>query len=111
MAVQKYHNIVGSTATVTSLVPVGSKSPPIKSIVITNTRDSATDAQISLFLQNDPDTGASSTFEMLHKVQIPQQASLLLDESSMLSFDNSAKGFGLQLQCGNSDTLDVLINF
>ena len=57
MAVQKYHNIVGSTATVTSLVPIGSKSPPIKSIVITNTRDSDTDATVSLFLQNDPDTG------------------------------------------------------
>jgi hypothetical protein len=79
--------------------------------VITNTRDSATDATVSLFLQNDPDTGASSTFEMLHKVQIPQKVTLLLDESSMLSFDNSAKGFGLQLQCGSSDTLDVLINF
>ena len=111
MAVQKYHNIVGSTATVTSLIPIGSKSPPIKSIVITNTRDSDTDATVSLFLQNDPDTGASSTFEMLHKVLIPRQTSLLLDESSMLSFDNSAKGFGLQLQCGSSDTLDVLINF
>mgnify|MGYP003642612588 FL=1 len=48
---------------------------------------------------------------MLHKVLIPRQTSLLLDESSMLSFDNSAKGFGLQLLCGSSDTLDVLINF
>ena len=43
-------------------------------------------------------------------VAVPSDTSLLLDNSSVLSFDNSSSGYGLYLTVGSSDTLDVMIN-
>ena len=64
----------------------------------------------TLFIQDDPSTRSTSTFKLLSTVAIPSDTSLLLDNSSMLSFDNSAEGYGLYLTVGGSDTLDVFIN-
>jgi|TARA_R100000479_G_C6230738_1_gene145116 hypothetical protein len=107
MAFTRYHNISGSSAITTELIASGSKAKNIKSIVITNTHASA-DAAVTLFLQTNPADAAPSTFNMLSTVSVPVNTSLLLDNQSMISFDNSK--FGLYITVGSTDTVDVLIN-
>jgi len=107
MAFTRYHNIAGATAVTTELIKSGSKAKNIKSIVITNNHASAA-ATVTLFLQSNPTDAAPSTFNMLSTVSIPTNASLLLDNQSMITFDNSK--FGLYITVGSTDTIDVLIN-
>ena len=109
MAFVPYHNITGSTGVDVELLAPGDEGGNIRSIVIANTHATA-DATVSLFIQDDPETGTTSTFKMLSTVAIPSDTTLLLDDSSMLSFDNGSDGYGLYLTVGSSDTLDVLIN-
>jgi len=107
MAFTRYHNIVGSSAVTTELISSGSKAKNIKSIMITNTHGTNA-ATVSLFLQSNPTDAAPSTFNILSTVSIPEDTSLLLDNESLLAFDNSV--FGLYVTVGSTDTLDVLIN-
>ena len=107
MAYSPYHNIVGSSAITTELIKSGSSANSIKSIMITNTQGSNA-ATVSLFLQSNPTNAAPKTFNILSTVLIPEDTSLLLDNESLLSFNNSV--FGLYITVGSSDTLDVLIN-
>tara|TARA_R100000458_G_C8189365_1_gene183581 strand:- start:432 stop:758 length:327 start_codon:yes stop_codon:yes gene_type:complete len=107
MAFIPYHNITGSTGENVELIGKGNEVSSISSIVIANTHATA-DATVSLFIQNSPEGSASSTFYILSTVAIPADTSLLLDEKSMLSFDNSE--YGLFITVGSSDTLDVMIN-
>jgi len=109
MAFTAYHNITGSTGVDVELIAPGEDIGAIRSIMVTNTHATA-DATVSLFIQNDPTAAAVSTFYILSTVAIPSDTSLLLDNSSVLSFDNSSNGYGLYLKVGSSDTLDVLIN-
>ena len=109
MAFTPYHNITGSTGINIELIAPGSDVGEIRSIIIANTHATA-DATVSLFIQNDPTAAAASTFYILSTVAIPSDTSLLLDNSSVLSFDNSSSGYGLYLTVGSSDTLDVIIN-
>ena len=105
-----YHNITGSTGVDIELIEPGTKVIGIKSIVITNTHATA-DATVSLFIQNDPAAAAASTFRILSTVAIPSDSTLILDNPSVLSFNNSTPtSFGLYLTVGSSDTLDVMIN-
>jgi len=106
MAFTRYHNIEGSSAVTTKLIQRGSNANDIKSIMITNTRAN-NGATVSLFLQDD--TGdAVKTFSILNNSEIPANFSLLLDDKSLLSFNNSI--YNLFITVGSSDTLDVLIN-
>ena len=109
MAFVAYHNIDGSDGVNVELIASGENVEEIRSIMITNTHATA-DATVSLFIQNDPTEAATKTFYILSTVAIPSDTSLLLDDSSVLSFDNSSNGFGLYLTVGGSDTLDVMIN-
>ena len=109
MAFSAYHNITGSTGVNVELLAPGDNAGDIKSILIANTHATA-DATITLFIQDDPESGTTSTFKLLSTVAIPSDTSLLLDEPSMLSFDNTSNGFGLYMTVGSSDTLDVMIN-
>ena len=109
MAFTPYHNITGSTGINVELIAPGSNIGEIRSIMITNTHATA-DATVSLFIQNDPVAATASSFYILSTVAIPADTSLLLDNSSVLSFNNSSSGYGLYLTVGSSDTLDVLIN-
>ena len=109
MAFTAYHNITGSTGVNVELIAPGENAGTIKSIVIANTHATA-DATVSLFIQDDPTAAAAKTFYILSTVAIPSDTSLLLDNSSVLSFDNSSNGYGLYLTVGSSDTLDVMIN-
>ena len=109
MAFTPYHNITGSTGINIELIAPGEKAGVIRSIMITNTHATA-DATVSLFIQDDPTAATASTFYILSTVAIPSDTSLLLDNSTVLSFDNSSNGYGLYLTVGGSDTLDVMIN-
>ena len=109
MAFTAYHNITGSTGVDVELLAPGDGGGDIRSIVIANTHATA-DATVSLFIQDDPETGTTSTFYLFKTVAIPSDTTLLLDNSSMLSFNNSGDGYGLYLTVGSSDTLDVSIN-
>ena len=110
MAFTAYHNITGSSGVNIELIAPGLDAGEINTIMIANTHATA-DATISLFIQNDPIGATTSTFYMLSTVAIPSDTSLLLDDKSMLSFDNSSEvGYGLYLTVGATDTLDIMIN-
>ena len=106
-----YHN--GASAGLDmELIAPGENVEKIRSIMIANTHATA-DATVSLFIQNDPTGAATSTFYILSTVAVPSDTSLLLDNSSVLSFDNSSNGYGLYLTVGAVDgtnILDVMIN-
>ena len=108
MAFKPYHNISGSDGIEVELLAPGDGANDVKSILIANTHTAI--ITVSLFIQNNPSTAiASSTFYMLKNVAVGIGTSLLLDSNDMLSFDNSANGFGLYIQVGSSDTADVFI--
>ena len=109
MAFTAYHNITGSTGVTVELIAPGENAGTIRSIMVANTHATA-DATVSLFIQDDPTGAATNTFYIISTVAIPSDTSLLLDKSSVLSFDNSSNGYGLYLTVGSSDTLDVMIN-
>ena len=109
MAFTPYHNVTGSTGVDVELIAPGENVGAIKSILITNTHATA-DATVTLFIEDDPTAAAASIFKMLSTVAIPSDTSLLLDDSSVLSFDNSSSGYGLYVTVGSSDTLDIMIN-
>tara|TARA_R100001163_G_scaffold65306_1_gene62033 strand:- start:1768 stop:2085 length:318 start_codon:yes stop_codon:yes gene_type:complete len=102
-----YHNIDGSTGINVELIKVGTGVRSIRSILITNTQGSNA-ATVSLFLQDDPAAASAKTYNILSTVSIPADTSLLLDEESLLTFNNTV--YGLYMTVGSSDTLDVLIN-
>ena len=103
-----FHNGVTSGKNIELIAP-GENVGEIRSIMVTNTHATA-DATVSLFIQDDPTAATTSTFYILSTVAIPSDTSLLLDNSTVLSFDNSSNGYGLYLTVGSSDTLDVMIN-
>ena len=103
-----YHNGVAAGVEIELLAP-GDNADAIKSILITNTHASA-DATVSLSIQDDPTSGTTSTFYILNTITIPSDSSLLLDNSSVLSFDNGGDGYGLYVTVGSTDTIDILIN-
>ena len=91
MAFTAYHNITGSTGVDVELIAPGEKIGEIKSIVIANTHVTA-DATVSLFIRNNPIVATASTFYIISTVAIPSDTSLILDDSSILSFSNSSTG-------------------
>tara|TARA_R110002110_G_scaffold147006_1_gene337022 strand:+ start:451 stop:783 length:333 start_codon:yes stop_codon:yes gene_type:complete len=109
MAFTPYHNVTGSTGVDVELIAPGENVGAIKSILITNTH-ATNDATVTLFIEDDPTAAAASIFKILSTVAIPSDTSLLLDNSSVLSFDNSSNGYGLYVTVGSSDTLDIMIN-
>ena len=107
MAFTPYHNIDGSNGVDVELIAPVSGVGSINSILLTNTHATAY-ATVTLFLEDDPTAVAASIFKILSTVAIPADTSLLLDNSSMFSFNNNT--YGLYMTVGSSDTLDVLIN-
>ena len=107
MAFTPYHNITGSTGVDVELIAPGENVGAIESIMITNTHATA-DATITLFIEDNPTAAAASIFKILNTVAIPADTSLILDNSSIISFDNSI--YSLYITVGSSDTLDVMIN-
>jgi len=102
----KFYNITGSTGVTVELVGPADANAVIKSILVTNVHATA-DATVTLFIQDDPTSGTTSTYNLIHTIAIPADSSLLLDESSMFRFDEK---YGLYIQVGASDTVDVMIS-
>ena len=101
----KFYNITGSTGVTVELIAPDDVSN-IKSILLTNVHATA-DATITLFIQDDPESGATSTYNFLSTVAIPSDTALFLDDPSMFRFPEL---YGLYITVGSSDTVDVMIN-
>lgn len=116
MAFTAYHNITGESGVHVELLAPGDNANEIKAIQLTNIHATA-DATVSLSIVKlspgiDGTTSTSSSEEkyyLIHTVAIPADTSLLLDNSSLLSFNNSINGYSLYITVGSSDTVDVII--
>ena len=101
----KFYNITGSTGVTVELIAPDADNN-IKSILLTNVHATAT-ATVTLFIQDDPVSGSTSTYNLIHTIAIPADSSLLIDESSIFRFDEK---YGLYITVGSSDKVDVIIN-
>ena len=106
MAITRFYNITGSSGVTVELLAPGANNPSIKSVLFTNTHAS-NNATITLFIQDDPASGTTSTFNILHTVSIPASTSLSFDTPTLAKYPY---GYGLYITVGSSDTLDVLLN-
>ena len=102
----KFYNITGSTGITVELISPTEDNTNIKSILLTNVHATA-DATVTVFIQDDPTSGATSTYNILSTVAIPSDTALLLDNPSMFRFDDF---YGLYITVGSSDTVDVIIS-
>ena len=107
MAFTAYHNIDGSDGVNVELLARGDNASNIKSILITNT--TAGSANVSLYIQDQPSSAVAKTYYLCKDITIPIRSSLLLDDTNMLSFDNSLSGYALHFTIGGSETADILI--
>ena len=101
----KFYNILGSGSVDHELVAPDAENN-IKSISIANVH-SSNDANFSLFIQDDPISGSTSTYNIIHKIAIPPLTTLFLDDPSMFLFGEE---FGLYVNVGSGDTIDVIVN-
>ena len=102
----KFYNITGSTGITVELISPTEDNTNIKSILLTNVHATA-DATVTLFIQDDPTSRTTSTYNILSTVAIPSDTALLLDNPSMFRFDDF---YGLYITVGSSDTVDVIIS-
>ena len=101
----KFYNITGSTGVTVELI-APSADNNIKSVLLTNVHATA-DATVTLFIQDDPLSGTTSTYNIIHTIAIPADSSLFLDNPNMFKF---GREFGLYITVGSSDTVDVIVN-
>ena len=101
----KFYNVTGSTGVTVELI-APSVDNNIKSVLLTNVHATA-DATVTLFIQDDPVSGTTRTFNIIHTIAIPADSSLFLDNSSVFLFGVE---FGLYITVGSSDTVDVIVN-
>tara|TARA_R110002074_G_scaffold195507_1_gene361976 strand:- start:136 stop:450 length:315 start_codon:yes stop_codon:yes gene_type:complete len=101
----KYYNIIGSTGITVELI-APSVDANVVSVLLTNVHATA-DATVTLFIQDDPESGTTSTYNFLSTVAIPSDTALFLDNPSMFRFKSI---FGLYITVGSSDTVDVTVN-
>ena len=78
----------------------------ISSVNIANTHASNA-GTVTLFMQNSPSSGSTETYKLFEGVSIPSKTSLLLDNKHILK---RSFGFGLYLEIGNADTLDIIMS-
>ena len=102
----KFFNITGSTGVTVELISPTEDNNNIKSILLTNVHATA-DATVTVFIQDDPASGATSTYNLIHTIAIPADTSLVLDNPSMFRFDDF---YGLYITVGSSDTVDIIIS-
>ena len=108
MSFTSYHNISGAVATNSELLPIKAiTKQKISSISISNTL--TVRATVSLYLfKESTDTSASESYYFFKNTVIPPGSSLLLDDTSLVSFDSI--NYSLHIQVGTSDRVDVMIN-
>ena len=101
----KFYNVTGSTGVTVELVAPNTANN-IQSVLLTNVHATA-DATVTLFIQDDPASGTTRTYNIIHTIAIPADSSLFLDNPSMFIFGEE---FGLYITVGSSDTVDVIVN-
>ena len=101
----KFYNILGSVGVDHELIAPGEDNN-IKAVSIANLH-STNDATVSLFIQDDPDSGSTSTYNIVYKIAIPPKSTLVLDNPNIFIF---GRQFGLYAQTGSSDTVDIIVN-
>ena len=101
----KYYNVIGSDNVTVELVAPGADIS-VTSVLITNVHATA-DATVTLFIQDDPESGTTSTYNFLSTVAIPSDTALFLDNPSMFKFDEF---YGLYITVGSSDTVDIVVS-
>ena len=100
-----YYNVTGSTGVTTELISP-SDMYDVKTILLTNVHATA-DATVTLFIQNDPSSGTTNTYNIISTIAIPSDTALLLNDSHMF---NIPVDYGLYITVGSSDTVDVSIS-
>ena len=65
-----FHNITGSTGVTVELISPTTDNSGIISILLTNVHATA-DATVTLFIQDDPASGTTSTYNLIHTIAIP----------------------------------------
>ena len=101
-----HYNITGSTGVTVELIAPKEHNISVKSVILTNVHDSAA-ATITLFIEDDPTSGTTSTYNLIYNVSVPSQSSLLLNEPSIFKFPTQ---YGLYITVGGSDAVDVTIS-
>ena len=101
----KFYNVTGSTGVTVELIAPGADNN-IKSVLLTNVHDTA-DATVTLFIQDDPISGTTRTYNIIHTIAVPADSSLFLDNPNMFRF---GREFGLYITVGSSDTVDVIVS-
>ena len=102
----KFYNITGSTGISVELISPTEDNNNIKSILLTNVHATA-DATVTLFIQDDPVSGTTNTYNIISTIAIPSDTALLLDSPSIFRFDDF---YGLYITVGASDTVDIIIS-
>ena len=100
----KFYNITGSTGVTVELISP-TEDNNIKSILLTNIHATA-DATVTLFIQDNPTSGTTNTYNIISTIAIPSDTALLLDNPSIFQFDDF---YGLYITVGASDTVDIII--
>ena len=100
-----YYYVTGSTGITKELISPN-KSYNAGSLNISNIHASD-DATISLFIQDSPASGSTSTYYFIKSVVLPAKTSLLFNEEKYFNYGDN---FGLYITVGSSDTVDVIIN-
>ncbi len=104
-----YYNVkgisAGGTSNTTELIaPSGDIS--VSALNVANVHASA-DATVTLFIQNDPESGTTNTYNIIKEVSIPAKTSLLFDNEEIFKYKID---FGLYIEVAASDTVDVIIS-
>ena len=106
MAFTALHSIDSSTdGQEVELIAVGDNANNIKSILLTNVDTAAITVDLYIY-----DSSTDTRYHLLFGTSLPVGASLLLDNSDMLAFNNTVGGFSLNLKLGStSDLINILI--
>jgi hypothetical protein len=106
MAFTALHSIDSSTdGQEVELIAVGDNANNIKSILLTNVDTAAITVDLYIY-----DSSTDTRYHLLFGTSLPVGASLLLDNSDMLAFNNTLSGFSLNLKLGStSDLINILI--
>ena len=99
-----FYNVTGSTGVTVELISPTEDNGGIKSILLTNVHATA-DATITIFIQDDPASGTTNTYNIISTIAVPSDTALLLD--NIPNFDDF---YGLYITVGSSDTVDVIID-
>jgi len=106
MAINRFYNIIGSTGVTVELLAPFSQVNNIKSIIIANTHDSDA-ATVTLFIEDQPTSGTSNTFNIINTLHIPFGTSLVLEDTDI---PNIPSKFGTYITVGSTDQVDVLMD-